>query len=67
MTDPDTRACRLCDADGWRLVPGRRLIATPYEPCDHRQHGERPREIASPATRRAAMEQIRRVLTGAAP
>lgn len=30
------RACKLCDADGYRFVPGRRVIATPYVRCDHR-------------------------------
>jgi hypothetical protein len=67
VTDPDTRACRLCDGDGWRLVPGRRIIATPYQACDHQPHDERPRPAASDAHRRAAMAHIRRVLAGAAP
>lgn len=29
------RACRLCDADGWRLTPGTRVPASPYARCDH--------------------------------
>lgn len=30
-----TRACPLCDADGWRFEPGRRVPLTPYQRCDH--------------------------------
>lgn len=29
------RACPLCDADGFRYEPGRRIPITPYEKCDH--------------------------------
>lgn len=29
------RRCRLCDADGWRYEPGRRIPITPYVRCDH--------------------------------
>lgn len=29
------RACGLCDGDGYRLVPGRRIPMTPYVRCDH--------------------------------
>lgn len=66
MTDPDTHACRYCDADGWRLAPGRRLPITPYVACDHQPAGT-PSRPASPATRRAAMDHIRRVLAGGSP
>jgi hypothetical protein len=27
--------CRLCDGDGWRYEPGRRLVQTPYIRCNH--------------------------------
>jgi hypothetical protein len=30
------RACRLCDGDGARFEHGRRIVASPYQPCDHR-------------------------------
>jgi hypothetical protein len=30
------RGCGLCDGDGYRLVPGRRMVQTPYVRCDHR-------------------------------
>jgi len=29
------RACPLCDAEGWRWEPGRRIPMTPYVRCDH--------------------------------
>lgn len=35
-----TSRCRLCDGDGWRYEPGRRIVATPYERCDHREQQE---------------------------
>lgn len=30
-----TRACPMCDVDGYRYEPGRRVPLTPYERCDH--------------------------------
>ncbi|WP_103348968.1 hypothetical protein [Amycolatopsis sp. CA-128772] len=35
------RACPLCDGDGFRYVPGRRIPITPYEKCDHLPREER--------------------------
>jgi hypothetical protein len=29
------RACPMCDAEGWRFEPGRRVPVTPYQRCDH--------------------------------
>jgi hypothetical protein len=29
------RACPLCDVEGWRYEPGRRIPITPYQRCDH--------------------------------
>lgn len=31
------RACGLCDGDGYRLIPGRRVPITPYVRCDHQR------------------------------
>jgi hypothetical protein len=42
------RACPLCDIDGWRYEPGRRVPMTPYVRCDH---APLPAEEASDAER----------------